>query len=75
MKNPADSLFTKRKDVLPPNLVKSRRREIRCQNDRIALTFDRHLGNGAAEVLVKFQSDWKILNENLAASRLHKIVR
>ena len=31
-------LFTKRWDVLPPNLVKSRSREIGCYNDRIALS-------------------------------------
>ena len=28
----------------------------------------------AAEVPVKFQSDWKSLNPNLAASRLHEIL-
>ena len=47
-------LFTKRYDVLPPNLVKSRSREIECYNDLIALQFDRHLGSDAAEVAVKF---------------------
>ena len=36
---------------------------------------DRHLGSCAAEVPVKFQSDWKSLNPNLAASRLHKILQ
>ena len=41
----------------------------------IALKFDRHLGNAAAEVPVKFQSDCKILNPNLVASRLNKILR
>ena len=29
----------------------------------------------AAELLIKFQSDWKSLNANLAASRLHEILR
>ena len=29
----------------------------------------------AAEVPAKFQSDWKSLNPNLAASRLHEILR
>ena len=43
---------------LIPNLVKSRSREIGCYNDRIALKFDRHLGSGAAEVPVKFHSNW-----------------
>ena len=37
-------LFTKRYDVLPPNLAKSRSLKIGCYNDRIALKFDRHLG-------------------------------
>ena len=44
-------------DVLPPNLAKSRSREIVCDNDRIVLKFDRHLGSIAAEMVVKFQSD------------------
>ena len=35
-------LFTKRYDVLPQNLVKSRSREIGCYNDGIALKFQRH---------------------------------
>ena len=68
-------LFTKRQDVLPPNLVKSRSHEIGCFNGRIALKFVRHLGSSAAEVPAKFQSDWKSLNPNLAASRLHEILR
>ena len=50
-------LFTKRLDVLPSNLVKSRSREIRCYNERSALKFDRHLGSAAADVPVKFQND------------------
>ena len=68
-------LFTKRYDVLPPNLVKSRSREIGCCNGRIALKFDKYLGSVAADVPVKFQSNWKSLNPNLAASRLHEILR
>ena len=32
------------------------------------------IGYNAAEVAVKFQSDWKSLNMNLAASRLHEIL-
>ena len=47
-------LFTKRLDVLLPNLAKSRSREIGCYNYRIALKFDRHLGSAAAEMPVKF---------------------
>ena len=68
-------LFTKRTDVLLQDLVKSRRHEIGCYNDRIALTFDRHLDSAATEVPVEFQSYWESLNLNLAASRLHEILR
>ena len=39
----------------------------------VALWNRRHLGSAAADVPVKFQSDWKSLNPNLAASRLHEI--
>ena len=64
-----------RTDVLPQDLVKSRSHEIGCCNYRIAIKFYRHLGSAAAEVPVKFQSDWKSVNPNLAASRLHEILR
>ena len=46
-----------------------------CYNDRIGLQFDRLLGSAAVDMSVKFQSDWKSLNSNLAASRLHEILR
>ena len=62
-------LFTKRLDVLPRDLVKFRSREIGCFNDCVALKIDRHLGS--ADVPDKFQSGWKSLIPNLAASRLH----
>ena len=52
----------------------SRSNEIGCYNDRNALKFDRHLGNAAAEVSVKFKSNWKSLNPNLAAWRLREIL-
>ena len=52
-----------------PNLVKSWSRAIGCYDDVIALKFDKQLGSAAAEVCVKFQSDWKRLNLNLAALR------
>ena len=58
-------LFTKRTDVLPWDLVKSRSRQIGCYIDSIALKFERHLGSSAAEVLVKFWSDWKSLNQRV----------
>ena len=48
--------------------MKTRSHEIGCYNDCIRLKFDRHLGSTAAEVPVKFQSDWKSLNLNLMAS-------
>ena len=54
--------------------MKSRSCVIGCYNNRSALKFDRHLGSAAAEVPVKFQSDWKSLNPNLAASRLYEIL-
>ena len=44
-------------------------------NRPIALIFGRHLGSTAAEVPVKFQSDAIIKTTNLAASRLHEILR
>ena len=62
-------------DILPQDLVKSPSREIGCYNDRIALEFDRHLDSAAFEVPVKFQIDWKSINSNLEASRLHEISR
>ena len=68
-------LFTKRTDVLRQDLMKSPSREIGCYNDRIALKFDMHLGSAAAEVPVKLHSDWKSLIPNLAASRLHEVLR
>ena len=40
----------------------------------IPLKFDRHLGNSAADVPVKFQSDVIIQTTNPVASRLHKIL-
>ena len=68
-------LFTKRTDALPQDLVKSRSREIRVEIFSIALKFDRHLDSSTAEMPVKFQSDTSIIEPNLAASRLHEILR
>ena len=39
------------------------------------MKFHRHLGSAAVEVPVKFHSDLKSLNQNLAAMRLHEILR
>ena len=61
--------------LLMPNLVKSQNREIGCYNDTITLKLDRLLGSIVAEVPVKFQSDWKSLNPNFGASRLHEILQ
>ena len=69
MIHPTGPLFTKRTNVLPQDLAKSRSREIGCYHDRIFLKFDRHLGSTAAEVPVKIQSDWGSLNPDLAALR------
>ena len=57
------------------NLLKSQSHDIGWYNDRIALKFDRPLESTAADVPVKFQSDWNSQNRNLAASGLHKILR
>ena len=69
-------LFTKWMDVLsiPQDLVNFRSQEIGCDNDCITQKFDRHLSSTAAEVPVKFQSNWRNLNLNLMALRLLKIL-
>ena len=68
-------LFAKRVDVSSQNFVKPRNREIGSYDDRIALTFIRHLDSSAVETSVNFQSGWKSFNPNLATSRLHEILR
>ena len=68
-------LYTKRTDVLPQDLAKSRSCEIRGWTFPTVLKFDRHLGSSAAEVPVKFQSDTIIITSKLAPSRLHEIWR
>ena len=57
----------KRTDALPQDLVRSRSREIGCYNDHIALKFE---SSAAVDAPIKYQSDWKSLNPNLASSRL-----
>ena len=48
---PPGPLATKRQDVLPQDLVKSRNGEIECYNAPITLKFDRHLGRrGACQI-------------------------
>ena len=68
----AELIFTKRTDVFPYDVMKSRSHQIGCYNDRIALKFDRHLGGATAEVPVKFQSNWESLNR---MSRLEHFTR
>ena len=68
-------LFTKRVDILPQDLVKTRSRAIGSYNHRIAMKFDRRLDSAAAETPVEFQGDRKSLSLNHAASRLHEILR
>ena len=58
----------------------ARSREFSKQQDSgldfaIALKFDRHIGGIAAEMTVKCHSDTTIITTNLAASRLHEILR
>ena len=55
--------------------VKTRRYEINGLDYRVAFNFVRHVGSTTVDVLVKFQSDWKVLNTNLAASNLREIVQ
>ena len=66
---------TKLTDVLLQDLVTYRSREIGCYNDRVALKFCRHPDKAAAEIPVKFQSDWKSVKPNLMASKLQEILR
>ena len=57
-------LFTQRTDVLPRDLVTYRSRDIRVKTFQIALKFDRHLGSGATEIRVKFQSNTVFIRSN-----------
>ena len=74
LSNP-EPLFTKRTDVLLQDFAKPRSREIRVLTFPVALKIDRHLGSGASEMLVKFQSGTIIIAPNLAASRLREILQ
>ena len=55
--------------------MKSRSREIWFYTLLTALVFDKHIDSSAAEMFVKFQSDTVIKTSNLAASKLHEILR
>ena len=68
-------LLTKQTGDLPQNPMKSRSRETGWFNDRITVKFDRHFDSATSGVPVKFKSDSKGLNQNLAASRIHEILR
>ena len=73
--SPAGPRLNIRKDVLSSDLVKFRSYEIGTLKCHIALKLDRHIGSNAAKEPGKFQSDRTVLNTNLAASRLHEILR
>ena len=62
-------------DVCPPNLMTSRGCVIKFYDNLIVLKFKWHLGSSSAKVPGKYQSDYKFLNLNLVASRLHEILR
>ena len=49
--------FIKRQDVLPTIFLKSGSREIECYDAHIALKFEKHISNAAADLPVKFQSN------------------
>ena len=68
-------LFTRQTDILPQDLVKSRRCKIWVYTFPIALKFNRHLSSNAAEMPVNYQSDTIIIRPNLVALRLHEILR
>ena len=44
-------------------------------NGRIVLKFCKYFGISATEAPVKFQSDWKSINPNHAATKPHEILR
>ena len=62
--------FTKRTDVLPQDLVKTRSREVRVQNFLMKLKFCSNLGNRSANKPVKLQSDTFTMISNFEASKL-----
>ena len=55
--------------------MKPRGNEIGSLNYCIMLKFNRHIGSTATDVPVKFQSNRKILNTNLAALKLREILK
>ena len=65
-------IVNKQTDVLSEDLVKSRSREIECQNPHIAMKFDRWLVTNI-RTPVKYQNDINLLNLHLVASRLPDI--
>ena len=59
-------------DILPQDLMKFRSHKIRVWTFPITLKFDRHLGNSAAEMPVKFRSDTIIITSRLMALRFQR---
>ena len=51
------SLFTKRQDALPTNIVKTRRHQTRLWNRPIILKLDKFLRSSAAKGPVTYQSE------------------
>ena len=69
-------LFTKRTDLLPQDLMKSRSRENRGYTFPIPLKFDRHFGSSAAEMPVKLPSDMiitDVLSQDLVKPWSHEL--
>ena len=46
-----------------------------CYNGRVAMKCHRNNGSASVEVSVKFESDWKSLNPNLASTLLYEFLR
>ena len=68
-------LLTKRTDSLLQNPLNLEAARLGFILFSIALKFDRHIGNSAAEMPVQFQSDTMIMTSNRATLRLHEIWR
>ena len=66
------TLFIKRADVLPQDLVMSRSRQIWIW---LFQSFWNSTGSSTADMPVKFQCDTTIITSNLVASRLHEVRR
>ena len=68
------SYSLKESELFFPNIAKSQSNEINSKSCQMALKVDRRFRSDTAETPVKFWSHPKILNTNLAASRLDKLL-